>query len=159
MFALEMRTILVALVAVLGPLPGCRRPEPVDIMSAPATCDSVPPPLAPGERVGGELPSGISATADSGTVIGVVLQARSGRPLQAVTVRLGPVGSSVTSTPVARTLSNPVGGFIVRSVPPGMYTLRTLVIGHYPSERTIIVRPGAIDTVRAEMAYLHCVGY
>lgn len=154
----QIRTVVGASVAVLGLL-SCRRPEPINIMMEPPTCDSVPPPLAPGERAGAELPSGITPTSGYGTVIGVVVQARTGRPLPGVTLSFRPVGSTVGSTPVARTLSNGVGGFSVGSVPPGTYTLRTTMISYPPRERTVTVRSDAIDTVRAEMTYMHCVGY
>jgi hypothetical protein len=154
-----MRTILVALVAVLGDLAGCTKPQRLDVMMAPAVCDSVAPPLSSGEQVGGDLPPGVAATADSGVVIGVVLQARTGRPLQAASVSLRPRGASVAVPPVKSAVSNAAGGFAMRLARPGAYTLRTARIGHLPSERMLIVRPGAIDTVSTELTYMHCVGY
>jgi len=153
------RAFVVASVAVFGLLYGCRRPEPVDVMMAPAVCDSVPPRLAPGERVGGQLPSGISATADAGTVIGVVLQAQTERPLAGVTVSLRHIGSSLQSAPVARAISDGAGGFRLTPVRPGAYTLRMTTIGARARERPVTVRLGAIDTVRAEMVYMSCSGY
>jgi hypothetical protein len=104
-----MRVILLAAAATLGDLAGCAKPQPLDVMMAPAVCDSVPPPVTPGERVGGELPPGIAAPADSGVVLGVVQQARTGRPLQAASVLLRPrdamllVGSSCEPCVRART--------------------------------------------------------
>ena len=154
-----MRTLVVASIAALGYLSGCTRAQPLDVMSAPAVCDSVPPPLARGERVGGELPLGISASADSGVVVGVVLQAQTGRPLSGATVSLRPGGSSLTSARMGGAVSNAAGGFSLRPVLPGTYTMRTTLIGHFPRERTVTVRAGAVDTVRTELAYLHCVGY
>src|SRR5437763_7603763 len=130
----SVRAVISASVAALGHLSGCSRPQPPNIMIATATCDSVPPPLRSGERVGGELPPGVLAIADNGAVVGVVLQARTGRPLQGASVWLGPVGTRVASTPVGRALSNPAGGFALRSVRPGTYTLRTMLIGHFPRE-------------------------
>jgi hypothetical protein len=136
-----------------------REPESVNIMMEPPVCDSVPPPLAPGERVGGKLPSGIAPTPESGTVIGVVLQARTMRPLPGVTLSFRPVGSAVGSTPVARAISNTAGAFSMTSVPPATYTLRGTIISYPPLERSVTVRTGAVDTVRVEMTYMHCVGY
>jgi hypothetical protein len=154
-----MRTVIAASIVVLGHLSGCTRAQPLDVMALPAVCDSVPPPLALGERVGGELPSAIASPSDSGMVIGVVLQARTGRALQAASIRLDSVGASVTSTPVRRGISDQMGGFALRPVRPGTYRLRTTLIGHYPRERTVTVRPGAIDTVRTELTIIHCEGY
>jgi hypothetical protein len=154
-----MRTILVAFVIALAGLSGCAKAQPLDVISAPAVCDSVPPPLAPGERIGGELPPGVAATVDAGAVVGVVQEARSGRPLQAATVRLDSVGSRLPSVPLGHALSDAAGGFTLRAVRPGTYTLRTMLIAHVPRERAITVRAGAIDTVSMELAYLHCMGY
>jgi len=114
---------------------------------------------AHGERVGGELPLGISATADSGVVVGVVLEARTGRPLSGASVSLRPDGSSLASLRVGGAVSDAAGGYALRPVLPGAYTVRTTRIGHFPREQTIAVRSGAIDTVRTELAYLNCVGY
>jgi hypothetical protein len=154
-----MRVILLAAAATLGDLAGCAKPQPLDVMMAPAVCDSVPPPVTPGERVGGELPPGIAAPADSGVVLGVVQQARTGRPLQAASVLLRPRDASVAVPPLTGTVSNAAGGFVLRAVRPGAYTLRTALIGHLPQEKTLTVRPGAIDTVSTELTYMHCVGY
>jgi hypothetical protein len=154
-----MRPIVFASLAAIGHLSGCTQSQPYNVMMAPATCDSVPLPLARDERAGGELPSGISASADSGAVIGVVLEARTGRPLQSASVWLRPVGSSVASTTDGHAVTNAAGGFTLRPVRPGVYTMRASLIGYSPRQRTITVRPGAIDTVGTELTYMHCVGY
>ena len=56
-------------------------------------------------------------------------------------------------------MSNTAGGFTVSPVRSGAYTLRTTIIGYRARERPVTVRPGAIDTVRAEMIYMSCLGY
>ena len=154
-----MRTIIALAVVALTQLSGCTRRQPLDGMFAPAACDSVPPPLALGEHAGGELPRGTSDIPDSGVVVGVVVQARTQRPLSGATVGLRPESSSVASPPVAMVVSNTAGGFSLRPVRPGTYVLRTALMGHLPRERSVIVRAGAADTVKTEMTYWHCVGY
>lgn len=153
-----MHSVVIASLAALAQLSACARPQPPNIMMEPATCDSVPPPLAPGERVGGELPPVIPVTGDHGVVVGLVLQARSERPIQAATVWLGSIGSSASSQLVVGTSTNTAGGFTLRAR-PGSYTLRARAIGHLPRERSISVRAGAVDTVRMELMFMHCQGY
>jgi hypothetical protein len=154
-----MRSVIFASLAAFGLLSGCARPQSYDVMRGSVTCDSVPPPLARGERAGGELPSGISPITGSGVLIGVVLQARTGRPLQPASVWLHKPGSKLVSTTDGHAVSNVAGGFTVRSMQPGTYTMRITLIGHSPRERTVTVRPGAIDTIRTELTYMNCIGY
>lgn len=129
-------------------------------MSVPAVCDSIPRPLKPGEPLGATLPAGERATADSGTVIGAVTEAGTGRTMEMATVSLLVAPSADSSwTPVRRVVATAAGGFAIRSIVPGRYRLRVTRIGQRLHEQPLDVRAGAIDTVVVALGALRCSGY
>lgn len=139
----------------------CARPmQEWDVMSMPAVCDSVPRPVQPGEPIGPTLPTGERARADSGTVIGTVTEAGTGRTLHAATVALVVSRSSDCDWQVVRrAATTSTGGFTMRSVVPGQYRLRVTRIGQRVHEQPLAVRAGAIDTVVVALGALRCSGY
>ena len=139
----------------------CARPmQEWDVMSMPAVCDSVPLPLKPGELVGATLPPDVRPSPDSGTAIGTVIEAESGRTIQGAGVVFSalPASDSVRR-PRRGTYTSRAGGWEVRSLVPGAYRLRVARIGLRPHERRVDVRTGAIDTFVVQVLPLRCSGY
>jgi hypothetical protein len=139
----------------------CARPmQEWDVMSMPAVCDSVPRPVRPGEPLGATLPTGERASADSGTVVGMVTEAGTGRTMHGATAALLVSQSSDSSwQTVRRVATTSTGGFAIRSVVPGQFRLRVTRIGQRPHEQPLDVRAGAIDTVVVALGALRCSSY
>ena len=117
-------------------------------------CDSVPPPLGPTARRA-EVPAVKLAPApDRGVVVGVLAERGTARPLVGL-VRLTRAGAD----PGAEQATDGAGGFVATDLLPGPYVVRARVLNHLPAERRVTVRAGAVDTVRAHLAYHVCIGY
>lgn len=156
-----LRVSRIAALTALTLASACARQQRYDVMSAPAMCDTVPPPLRAGERVGGTLPTVEQPAPDSGVVIGTVVEAGTGRALAGATVSLhAPFASVSEITPVIVAVpTNALGGFVLRARAPVTYTLVARRIGSRPTIRSIAVRAGAIDTLQVELLYWQCIGY
>ncbi|HET7551678.1 MAG TPA: carboxypeptidase-like regulatory domain-containing protein [Gemmatimonadaceae bacterium] len=128
-------------------------------MTVPAQCDTVPPPLTRNEQLGGTIPHDVVAAADSGIVIGVVTEARSGRvlPYSGISLFRGEGDERVMVGSEKATDS--LGGFVLGPGSPGQYTLRVRSMQHYLEERRLELQAGTVDTVRVAMRYFRCVGY
>lgn len=152
----------VLLVAALGLLPAaCARPmQEWDDMSGLAVCDSIPRPIDPGEPVGATLPAGVRPSAESGTVIGTVTEAGSGRTMRAATVTFHtlPERSDSNARPARGARTSATGGFEVRSLVPGSYRIRVSAIGHRPRDQRIDVHAGAVDTLAVQLPVHRCTG-
>jgi hypothetical protein len=124
---------------------GPRAPRPeLNVMRAPAVCDTVPASLESEDR-GGPVPTA-AAPADSGRVVGVVTDARTGRGARFVEVRLrraavAPADSG-RAADVVRGWADTGGGFALGPVPPGAYTLDVRQVGYTPYVRPYVVPPG-----------------
>jgi hypothetical protein len=153
------RTLAACIILLV--IAACARPMPEwDEMSGLAVCDSVPLPLKPGEPVGATLPGDVRPSPDSGTAIGTVTEAESGRTMLGAAVAfLALPASDSTRRPRRGTVTSPAGGFEVRSLVPGAYRLRVLRIGQRPHEREVDVRAGAIDTFLVQVRPLRCSSY
>jgi hypothetical protein len=155
-----MRNLSFACLASVLLMVGCARPPQYDVMSAEVICDTLPPPLRPGERVGGMLPSAPRPGLDSVVVVGTVLEAGSGRPLSG-----GSVGLLATSAPdppdqpIARAVTNNGAGFVIVAPGPGRYSLVAHRIGYPPARLEVALAAGQVTTVRLEMQYRYCPGY
>jgi hypothetical protein len=139
----------------------CARPvQEWDVMSMPAVCDSVASPARPGEPVGATLPPDVRPSPDSGTAIGTVTEAGSGRTMQGTSVVFLslPVSDS-TRRPRRGAITSATGGFEVRALVPGAYRLRVSRIGQLPHEQEIDVRAGVIDTFVVQLRPWRCRGY
>src|SRR5829696_6841616 len=136
-----MRALVVGVLLVVESATGCTPPRPINVMHDSAPCDSLPPALTPGERTGGELPRGIAADAGAGSVIGIVLQSGSGRPIAGATVILRPMSSSSASDTITRRVITGIGGgFAFPPVVPTRYELRVSHIAHWPRIRELTPR-------------------
>lgn len=151
----------IAILTALTLASACVTQRQHDLMSEPAICDTVPPPVRAGERVGGTLPSAERPGLDSGVVIGTVVEAGTGRTLGGATVTLhAPFASLSEITPAMIAVpTNTLGGFVIRAPAPVRYTLAVRRIGSRPTIRSIVVRAGAIDTLHVELHYGQCIGY
>jgi hypothetical protein len=139
---------------------GCAHPPRYDLMSAQAVCDTVTPPLRPGERLGGTLPIARRPGLDSVVVIGTVLEAGSGRPLPGASVGLLPASApDQPFEPLAQANSNTEAGFVIVAPRSGRYSLVARRIGYAPARRDVALTAGEVATVRLEMRYHHCLGY
>lgn len=155
-----MHRTVVTLLLSCGVIAGCAAAKPPSVMDLPATCDSVPEPLARGEAAKGMLPSHDVAPTSASEVLGVVTEARSGRALRSARVALFRSSSDSGRIQVGREVpTDTVGGFVLGPVSPGTYILRVRAMAHRADERPVILRAGAADTVYVQMRYFRCVGY
>ena len=152
-------------IALLGFVAACTsvgtRNEPeFNVMNSPPVCDSVPPPVKPGEQLGATMPADVRAARDSAVVVGTLTEVITGRTLGGAGVALLR-DTSVASSPTAAVVRVPTdasGGFVLTAM-PGTYTLDVRRIGGVPLQQSLTLRAGVVDTLRLEMSYLHCVGY
>ncbi len=156
-----MRTCSLTVLAMVIFSAACATQQHYDLMSAPALCDTVPSSIRAGEPTGGTLPSGVRATADSGTVIGTVVELRTRRPLSGATVTLHQPTAAVPSvaSAVVGAPTDIAGSFVLRVRAPATYTLAVHRIGYRPRTQSMSFRAGAIDTGHIELQYERCVGY
>jgi hypothetical protein len=132
----------------------CARSQSIDIMSNPAACDTIPPRGFAGPPP--QVPT-VSTSPDRGAIAGVAVEVGTGRPLVSADVRL-----HMTESPTLAVFSAVVdsgGGFVLRDVAPGSYSLRIRAVSQRPEERRIEVRSGVIDTTRIALSYFTCIGY
>jgi hypothetical protein len=80
----------------------------------------------------------------TGTILGQVVDAMSGRPLMDAQVYVPGTGLGV--------LSNAAGRFSLRNVPPGQVTLRVDLIGYASQEATVTVAAGQTATTNFNLA-------
>jgi hypothetical protein len=52
-----------------------------------------------------------------------------------------------------------VGGFVVRHLAPGRYTIRVRALNHLPRELRVEAHYGTVDTVRVRLRSYTCQGY
>ena len=79
-----------------------------------------------------------------GSIVGTVVDAESGEPVAAATVRLLELGRAE--------LSHADGSFHFERLPPGRYRLVAQRVGYAPGARTAVVEPGARVEVRLALA-------
>lgn len=139
----------------------CARQQNYDVMSVPATCDTVPPRLGATEISGGTFPAGVRAIANSVTVVGTVVETGTRRPLASAMVALHQPTAALppVASALARASTDIAGGFVLRVRAAGSYTLAVHRIGYRPRSRTTTLGAGAIDTVQIELQYERCIGY
>lgn len=77
-----------------------------------------------------------------GTISGLIRDKQTGSPLPAANIIVTETGKGVAS--------NDRGIYVIRSMPPGRYTVRVSYIGFDTEEITVFVRPG--ETVTADIA-------
>jgi hypothetical protein len=155
-----MRNLSFACLSSILLIAGCARPPQYDVMSAQVVCDTLAPPLRPGERVGGLLPTAPQPGLDSIVVIGTVLEAGSGRPLPGASIGLLATSApDRPDQPVARAVTNTEAGFVIVAPRPGRYSLVAHRIGHPPARLDVALTAGQVTTVRLEMQYRYCPGY
>jgi hypothetical protein len=132
----------------------CAKSREIDVMTLRPVCDTIPPNAftVPPTRV----PT-VSTSGDRGAIVGTAVEAGTGRPLVSGDARLYPADSQSLALPPA--FVDSVGGFALRDVAPGAYTLRIRAVSHRFEERRIGVRSGVIDTIRVALRYFTCVGY
>jgi len=155
-----MRNLSFACLASVLLIAGCARAAQYDVMSAQGVCDTLPPPLRPGERVGGRLPTATRPALDSAVVVGTVLEAGSGRPLSGA--RIGLLATTAPTwpyEPLARALTNDEAGFVIVAPRPGRYSLVAHRIGYPPARLDVALAAGKVTTVRLKMQYRYCPGY
>lgn len=154
-----MRKLSFAGLAAIVLLVGCARPPQYNVMFAKVVCDTLPPPLRPGERVGGTLPTAPQPGLDSVLVIGMVLEARSGRPMPGASVGLLPNSApDIPDQSIARALTNSEAGFVIVAPGPGRYSLVARRIGSLPARLDTTLAAGTVTVVRLEMHHV-CAGY
>jgi carboxypeptidase family protein len=155
----KMRFLIVAALAFGATLAGCARSHQSDIMSAPARCDTVPPPVRPHEQIGGTVPVARQPGPDSVLVTGTVVEATTGRALQGASVSLFDSSTALDQRrPVVLAWTSAAAGFALVAPQAGSYTLVTGHIGYRRRTQAIQLRAGRVDTVRVELQYQHCVG-
>ena len=153
-----MGRVVFTVIAVLT-IEGCVSPSPREadnVMMLSPPCDTVPPVDASAMHFTPELP-GVARSTESGTVIGTVVEAVCGARLSYADVVLRPSGRT-TAAP-RPTVVDSVGGFALRNIAPGEYMLRIRAFNHRLEDRSLEIRAGGIDTVRAALRYFVCHGY
>jgi len=87
--------------------------------------------------------------ADVAFIVGEARSSSHGHPLQYARVRLvgttGDVRDSVST--------DAAGAFVLGPVPPGEYHLEVRTFMHRPDSRSLVLRAGAVDTVRLRLEY------
>ncbi len=153
-----MRACTLTALAMVILSAACAKQQKYDMMSAPAICDTVPSSLGAREKSGGTLLSGVRAIADSGTVIGTVVEMGTRRPLAGAmvtlhqpTAALPTVASALVGAP-----TDIAGSVVLRVRDPGTYTLAVHRIGYRPRTRSMTLGAGAIDcSNRASVRAVH----
>ena len=155
-----MRILYIAVLVGVIVGSGCARTKPINVMMLEATCDTIPRPLSPGEQVGGTLPTPVLAVAERGMVLGVVLEAGTGRVLPGSRVRLYRSRSDTGRVQVGKDVStNTSGAFVLEPQLPAIYTLVVNRIGYSAHTRQVTLQAGVVDTIRIELPYRSCIGY
>ena len=156
---MKLDSVVVLLVVAAASLLACRREPELNVMGMEPLCDTVPPPVQPGEKLGAVVPVGVSAKPDSAVLVGTVSETITGRLVAGATVMLtrGKDSTSFASS-VAVVNTNPSGGFVLSTL-PGSYTITTRIIGRPPLYQRITLHAGMVATVRLEMRYRICHGY
>ncbi len=103
-----------------------------------------PPAAAPAAQPPQQRPAQPRAPQQPGTVVGVVVDAASGRPLPAAQVRLLGVNRG--------DLTHDDGAFEFADLPAGRYTVSVQRVGYAAAERTVVLGPGGRGDVRVELA-------
>jgi hypothetical protein len=153
---MRSRLALIELMVAAASLLGCHRAPELNVMHMESVCDSVPPPVRPGERIGAAIPTDVRAVPDSAIAVGTVMEMSTGRTLAGAAVTLR--RDSAAGSAVARVYTNPSGGFRIASA-PGTYALTVRLIGRPPTHQAVTLRAGLVDTLRLEMRYMRCLGY
>ena len=155
-----MRIIHLAILATGILASGCVRRQAPNIMMMESACDTVPPPLTPGDQVGGVVPAAVAAVAERGILVGVVQEAGTKRVLQSARVRLYRSRSDAERVQVGKDVStNAFGGFVLEPQEPGIYALAINRIGYRAYTRQVTLHGGVVDTAYAELQYQRCTGY
>ena len=155
-----MRRLLLLVLGSMTVIAACARSQEYNVMHMEAACDSVPPPLRPGEQIGGTLPAARQPGLDSVLVIGTLVEAKSGRPLLGGSISLHDSSEPINQNrPTAGAQVNGAAGFELVAPKPGRYSLIARRIGYSPTTLSVSLRAGIVDTVRAELRYYHCLGY
>jgi hypothetical protein len=156
---MRLYSLCAGLAAATATLAGCHRDPEWNVMNMEAVCDTVPPPVRPGENLRAVVPTDVHSARDSAVVVGTVTEVITGRVIAGAAVILtrGADTSSLAQR-VATVRTNSSGGFVV-SVAPGAYTFTPRVIGQLPVRQSLTLRAGEVDTLRLEMRYLSCHGY
>ena len=145
--------IAFSLAVALMTLGACRPPQPVDIMTMPAVCDTIPPMVGRTAR----MPL-VAAERSRGAIVGVVTESITGLAVPQADVRLlDPATRNAVAGPV---VTDSRGGFALASLPVhGPYRLVVRSIGHDASEREVRILLGVVDTETVAMRYRVCSGY
>ena len=147
------------LMAMLIASTACRPAKPIDAMSIPAVCDSTQADPDPTQR-GPSLPSAALPSPNHATIVGTVEQAGSRQPLVGGTIDLFPADSTNASSRTRRQgVTSPSAGFILDSIPPGVYVVRARHLVHLPVETRVELMAGRADTVRFVLRRFICSGY
>ena len=89
------------------------------------------------------------ASPDVAFIVGEVRSSSRGRPLEAARVRLlGPDGAARDSVS-----TDAAGAFVLGPIPPGDYRVRVRALLHREVTRSLVLRPGVVDTVRLRLTY------
>jgi hypothetical protein len=123
-------------------------------------CDTIPRPLAPVESVGGTIPTGVVPVAERGVLLGVVLEAGTGRVLQGSRVRLYRSGTDTGRVQARQEVwTNASGAFQLEPLPPAEYALTINRLGYAARTQHVTVHAGVVDTITIGLRYQSCVGY
>jgi hypothetical protein len=89
----------------------------------------------------------VGAAAQQAAILGLVADSGTGRPLEAVVIRLDTGGQ-----PVFRTLTDRNGFYQIRGISAGTYTLRSRLLGYKEHEQIIILAAGERRRVSLRLA-------
>jgi len=148
------------LLFVVVTVAACRSSRPIDVMSIPGRCDSVPPRLAVGEQHGARVPTIVAQQPDRAAIVGSVVEAGTDRWLRSAGVALFVAGAGATRTPFTREIpTDSSGSFAFEGLPPGRYIIRARWFVHRGEERAITVVAGRVDTLYFRLPFFSCAGY
>ena len=150
-----MRSAILASIGLAAFVISCANQAPVNVMTLPAVCDSVPPAVPIAARRIPRVPE-TNLRPSTGAVVGAVIEMVSSQPIAYAMAELRLIDSSriLSSVP-----TDTLGGFALRNVPPGAYRLRVRAMQHRFEERGVLVQEDVIDTVQVHMRYFTCTGY
>jgi hypothetical protein len=136
----------------MGPLFGRLLAVPSAALLAAAACHHAGPSPARWAAV--------HPAADVGFVVGEVRSTSRGRALESTRVWL----LAPNDVPRDSASTDAAGGFVLGPIPPGAYQLRARALLHRPLVQPLVVRAGAVDTLRLRLRYddtgviFDCVG-
>jgi hypothetical protein len=150
-----MRLLLLIGQTVVLAVAGCARRTSPNVMTLSGPCDSAPPSADSARHRTASIP-GVPRSGERGTVVGTITETATDRPLW-----YGVASLRNSANPAVALLAqaDSLGGFALTDIPPGAYTLLIRAINHQYNERRIVLRPGGVDTIRAELRYHDCRGY